>query len=267
MTFLLAVAPLAAAQDVNPDQLAATLSSANDVPNLAVLLRAQIHALPDILLKVKDAASLKNARPDVDKTMAATRAIFNKLKTLPEPSAVELVRLADTMQARDAAYAQTKHAAMMQQLEKLPPDLQKQMRAKYSRFFNVLDEHGDVAKKYFMPDQTELPALPAVENDSIEVFAAQVAKINDLKMLVLKMVAEIIAAEAVPLRIKDKAGCESAVEAHGLTGADLARRLDVSPSLASRILSGERQLTTGHVSTLARHFGISPAAFLPTEGH
>lgn len=52
------------------------------------------------------------------------------------------------------------------------------------------------------------------------------------------------------------------MEANALTGADLARLLDVSPSLTSRLLTGERQLTTGHISALARHFGISPAAFL-----
>ena len=52
------------------------------------------------------------------------------------------------------------------------------------------------------------------------------------------------------------------MEAHSLTGADLARLLNVSPSLSSRLLSGERQLTASHISTLARHFGISPAAFL-----
>jgi HTH-type transcriptional regulator / antitoxin HigA len=48
-----------------------------------------------------------------------------------------------------------------------------------------------------------------------------------------------------------------------LTGADLARLLDVSPSLASRLLSGERQLTAAHIATLARRFNISPAAFVP----
>jgi antitoxin component HigA of HigAB toxin-antitoxin module len=52
------------------------------------------------------------------------------------------------------------------------------------------------------------------------------------------------------------------MEAHSLTGADLARLLEVSPSLSSRLLNCERQLTTSHISTLARHFSISPAAFL-----
>lgn len=57
------------------------------------------------------------------------------------------------------------------------------------------------------------------------------------------------------------------LEANDLTGADLARLLDVSRSLASRILSGERQLTAAHIATLSRRFRLNPAAFLPAESH
>lgn len=53
------------------------------------------------------------------------------------------------------------------------------------------------------------------------------------------------------------------LEAHGLSGAGLARLLGVSPSLASRLLRGERHLTTGHITALCGHFGLEPAAFLP----
>jgi HTH-type transcriptional regulator/antitoxin HigA len=52
------------------------------------------------------------------------------------------------------------------------------------------------------------------------------------------------------------------MEANDLTGADLARLLDVSPSLSSRILSGKRQLTTSHISTLAKRFKVSPRVFM-----
>jgi len=55
------------------------------------------------------------------------------------------------------------------------------------------------------------------------------------------------------------------LEANSLTGADLARLLDVSRSLASRILSGERQLTAGHIAALSRRFHLNAAAFLPGE--
>jgi antitoxin component HigA of HigAB toxin-antitoxin module len=52
------------------------------------------------------------------------------------------------------------------------------------------------------------------------------------------------------------------MEANDMTGADLARLLDVSPSLSSRLLSGERQLTASHITTLARRFRISAEALL-----
>jgi HTH-type transcriptional regulator/antitoxin HigA len=56
------------------------------------------------------------------------------------------------------------------------------------------------------------------------------------------------------------------MEANGMTGADLGRLLGVSRSQASRILSGERQLTPAHIVTLARRFHLNPAVFLPSEG-
>ena len=56
------------------------------------------------------------------------------------------------------------------------------------------------------------------------------------------------------------------MEAHGMSGTDLGRLLHVSRSQASRILSGERQLTPAHIVTLARRFQLNPSAFLPSEG-
>ncbi len=53
------------------------------------------------------------------------------------------------------------------------------------------------------------------------------------------------------------------MEANALTGADLARILNVSPSLTSRLLTGERQLTASHIATLSTRFHLNPAAFLP----
>ncbi len=49
------------------------------------------------------------------------------------------------------------------------------------------------------------------------------------------------------------------IEEHEMTGAELARVLDVTRSLASRLLSGERELTRDHIAKLAAHFSVSPA--------
>ena len=50
---------------------------------------------------------------------------------------------------------------------------------------------------------------------------------------------------------------------NALTGADLARLLRVTRSLASRLLSGERQLTAGHIAALSARFRLNPTSFLP----
>ncbi|AHF93820.1 putative transcription regulator containing HTH domain [Opitutaceae bacterium TAV1] len=52
------------------------------------------------------------------------------------------------------------------------------------------------------------------------------------------------------------------MEEHDMTGSDLARILGVDRSVASRILKGERNLTTAHIKALSAHFGASPATFL-----
>lgn len=49
---------------------------------------------------------------------------------------------------------------------------------------------------------------------------------------------------------------------HGLTQSALAQATGIDQTNLSRILSGERDFTTGQIRTLARHFGVSGAVFL-----
>jgi HTH-type transcriptional regulator / antitoxin HigA len=53
----------------------------------------------------------------------------------------------------------------------------------------------------------------------------------------------------------------SLLEGHGLSASDLGRLLG-DRSLGQRILSGQRQLSKGHIRTLAEHFRLNPAALL-----
>jgi HTH-type transcriptional regulator/antitoxin HigA len=48
---------------------------------------------------------------------------------------------------------------------------------------------------------------------------------------------------------------------NGLTASDLSRLLGTDISLGYRILDGERNLTTKHIKTLARHFHVGPEVF------
>lgn len=47
-----------------------------------------------------------------------------------------------------------------------------------------------------------------------------------------------------------------------MNASDLARVLEVHPSLGSKILNGERALTIEHVKKLARRFKVSPELFI-----
>jgi antitoxin component HigA of HigAB toxin-antitoxin module len=52
------------------------------------------------------------------------------------------------------------------------------------------------------------------------------------------------------------------MDAHSMSGTDLARLLDVHRTLGAMILRGERKLTLNHVRTLARHFCVPADVFL-----
>ena len=52
------------------------------------------------------------------------------------------------------------------------------------------------------------------------------------------------------------------LEENGMNASDLARLLEVHPSMGSKILQGDRSLTIPHLRKLAEHFKISPALFL-----
>ena len=52
------------------------------------------------------------------------------------------------------------------------------------------------------------------------------------------------------------------VEQSGLSASNLARLLKMHPSMGSKILKGERQLTWEHAKMLASHFKVAPVLFM-----
>jgi antitoxin component HigA of HigAB toxin-antitoxin module len=52
------------------------------------------------------------------------------------------------------------------------------------------------------------------------------------------------------------------MRANGMSQAELAKLLKISASAVSMILSEDRPITADHARNLAKHFGVSPAAFL-----
>ena len=52
------------------------------------------------------------------------------------------------------------------------------------------------------------------------------------------------------------------IEQSGMSASDLARLLQVHPSLGSKLLKGERQLTWDNAKILASHFKVAPLLFM-----
>jgi HTH-type transcriptional regulator / antitoxin HigA len=52
------------------------------------------------------------------------------------------------------------------------------------------------------------------------------------------------------------------LEENGMNASDLARLLDVHPSLGSKILRGERSLTVEHLRKLCLRFKVNPQLFM-----
>lgn len=54
------------------------------------------------------------------------------------------------------------------------------------------------------------------------------------------------------------------MRASGRTQIQLSKLVGISQSTLSAILNGEREMTKGHMVTLARFFNVPPAVFLPS---
>jgi HTH-type transcriptional regulator/antitoxin HigA len=64
------------------------------------------------------------------------------------------------------------------------------------------------------------------------------------------------------LKVTGLEALQHLLDAHQMSGADLARLLGVHRTLGAMILRGNRKLTLHHVQTLSRHFAVSADLFL-----
>jgi len=53
------------------------------------------------------------------------------------------------------------------------------------------------------------------------------------------------------------------IDSSKLSQKQLSKAVGIAQSTISAVLNGSRKLTTDHILTLARHFNVSPAVFLP----
>lgn len=92
------------------------------------------------------------------------------------------------------------------------------------------------------------------ENPLVEIVSSKISAWENAQPEVQTFRAEM---QAIPAGI---AMLKTLIEHHQLKQSDFQQEIG-SKSMVSRILSGERQLTTEHIRRLSRRFGISPALF------
>ncbi|NIF49760.1 helix-turn-helix domain-containing protein [Enterobacter sp. Ap-1006] len=92
------------------------------------------------------------------------------------------------------------------------------------------------------------------ENPLVEILSSKIRAWENAQPEVQTFREEM---QAIPAGI---AILKTLMEHHHLKQSDFQQEIG-SKSMVSRILSGERQLTTDHIRKLSRRFGISPALF------
>ena len=92
------------------------------------------------------------------------------------------------------------------------------------------------------------------ENPLVEIVSSKISAWENAQPEVQTFRAEMQAIPAGIVMLK------TLMEHHQLKQSDFQQEIG-SKSMVSRILSGERQLTTEHIRKLSRRFGISPALF------
>ena len=63
-------------------------------------------------------------------------------------------------------------------------------------------------------------------------------------------------------RVTGMQALKHVLDQSGMSGSDLARLLDVHPTMGSKILNGERKLTWEHAKSLSSRFKVAPALFM-----
>ena len=95
--------------------------------------------------------------------------------------------------------------------------------------------------------------------------SGKLTKGQELYLETLAQLVEHYEAEHHAIETSDLSGLDSLkhlLEQNEMNATDLARVLGVHPSMGSKILKGERQLTAQHIRKLAERFKVSPALFL-----
>ena len=143
--------------------------------------------------------------------------------------------------------------------------------------WSIHAERGKGRRKASVPktfEQLVVERPPQAVQDDAQL-ASTIGTIDDLmalgrltrgQELYLETLVQLVQAyEAAHHEIEVRRGIPALrhlLDAHGLTGSDLARLLGVHPSMGSKVLRCERSLTVDHIKRLAEHFNVRPEVFL-----
>ena len=95
--------------------------------------------------------------------------------------------------------------------------------------------------------------------------AGRLSKGQSLYLETLMQLVQAYEAEHHAIDTSDITGLDSLkhlLEENGMNASDLARLLDVHPSMGSKILRGERALTVDHLRKLCERFKVNPRLFM-----
>jgi len=136
-----------------------------------------------------------------------------------------------------------------------------------SSFQGMPNDYGTLCRSIWLPrpirDKTDHSAALA----AIQPMWGHEQAMNRDQADWFEMVADLIAeyeagTERKPRHLPVTKRLAGLLESHGMVSADLGRLLGLEPSMGSKIMKGTRQLTTAHVRTLARHFGLPADYFI-----
>ena len=95
--------------------------------------------------------------------------------------------------------------------------------------------------------------------------SGQLSKGQSLYLETLVQLVQAYETEHQAIDTSDISGLDSLrhlLEENGLNASDLARLLEVHPSMGSKILKGERSLTVEHIRKLSQRFKVDPRLFI-----
>lgn len=163
LLILLAAPCTVRSEDTPPAaEFSKALTSTKDVATLAEMLGKELHRPPELLLQMKDAASVATAKRRFQDAAASVAAISKRLQELPVPPTAVREAISKKMEAQDAANKKAMMPSLDAHMAAMPAGIKSEAMKEMKSFYECLDAHHKVFDQYFGAEE-EKPATPAAE--------------------------------------------------------------------------------------------------------